>query len=1032
MRKFIFGLYEPNMFKDKFDYVTSPDILLKGKMLFDPNGLFSEVIWPYSDNARYVKLAGIDLSNSGVFIHPKMYETIKLRQKILYEAINGTQIVFDEEEKRFKKKENRNEEGMSGLHALNVIIHNLDKYEEGLNPLLYRLFKKYQDRVFIQSIFVLPPALRDVQIIKDNVQSTSELNPLYQKVMRYANTTRIPKNKILNQELSFTDLQKILRIQNTINSIYDEYKKTLGKKEGFIRQNVLAKRIDFSARAVIGVDPTLPINKVKIPYKIIMKLAEPFIAYHIFTNEKLLDAFRKAAGELVTENTFSKYMTRLKNGQGSQEAYNIIKKVIDEFIVGKYPVILKRDPSLHMLSWQGFEFECVDADTIFISPLIVSGFNADFDGDQMAVYFPLTIEAQREVREKMENRTVNPGNGSTETTPSQDAILGPYLMTKDKDGPNMTYLKYGDVSLKDLQINTQIPFNAIITYTGSLGKTQMTYGQYIYNMIFLRVFKEPYLGKVDKKVIKKHVDMARKKLNEKEFILLTKKIIEISGQVVNIMPITIHPEELNVPEDIKKLKEKILKEEDFITAQKRIQTEVMPKLKKWLKSKHSGLYYMIDSGARGSWSDVEQLLVAKGYIADGTGRISKDPIISSLVEGLEPQEVMKMGPATVKGTQDRSLGTQETGRLERELVFTAQDVVISKTKDCKTKNYVKLKVSDENFAKSLRYRYCQEIGLITDDNYEKIIGKEINLRSPLTCTAKDGVCPICYGTLYKVLKTENVGLVAGQSVGERGTQLIMKTFHTGGKAETDVDKIPYLSDFTEGIDEYIKQVKSEFFAEKDIKLIINMKHIDVNYSDTGILFIKNGFFTVVDADDEEKYVVVDLLKSPIDFGIDIIDNNNITVVDNEYVVELKKGQKIGDLVFTQKDMSTNVKYISNLFHAQLYNDNYVKLFTTLTSMYATMGVLSVHIEVIVSQMMRVKGKLEYKWRHYQDKEYEIISTRNVIYYESPDLAVGFQNISKALDIALTIDPPKERKPGPLEQFAFDELETSSKITDYLK
>jgi len=1027
-----FGLYEPNKFKDKFDYVTSPEITLKGRMTFDPNGIFSEVIWPYVDNQRYVKLAAIDLSNSGIFLHPKVYETIKNRQKVLYEAINGKSIYFDEKDQTFKiiKENNNNQKTFRGLYALNEILNNLEKYKEGVNPILYELFKKYKTDIFIQSIFVLPPALRDIQIVKDRISSTSDLNPLYQKLIRLSNSTRINPNKVLTTNLSFIDITKLYKIQQVINAIYQEEKMMLGKKEGFIRQNILAKRIDFSGRAVIGVDPKLPLNKVKIPCKIMMKLAEPFIAYHIFSNHKLLDQFREYAGELVTEYSFSKYMTKLRKGHGSKQAYDIIKKIIKEHIEGKIPVLLKRDPSLHMSSWQAFDFICTDDPIIYISPLIVSGFNADFDGDQMAVTIPLTVEAQREVREKMMNHFINAGNGSTETVPSQDAILGPYLMTKDSEGTNMTYLKYGDISLDELQINSQVPLNAVITYNGSLGKTQMKYGSYIYNMIFLKVFTEPYLGVVNKSVIKKHVDLARKKLNHEDFVKLMKKLVEISGYIVNLYPITIHPEELDVPEEIIAMKNKILKEYDFIEAEQKIKKEVMPKLKKWLKSKNSGLYYMIDSGARGSWSDVEQLLVAKGYIADGTGKISMKPIVSSLVEGLEPQEVMKMGPAAAKGTQDRSLGTQKTGELERELVFTAQSVVISETKDCKTQNYVVFKVESEDEAKALRYRYCQEIGLITDDNYEKIIGKTIHLRSPLTCIAKDGICEKCYGTLHKVLKTKNIGIVAGQSVGERGTQLIMKTFHTGGKAEVNISSIPYLSDKYPEINDLIKQVKETFYSKNNIKIIANTKDIDVSYIDGEYIFIKNGFFTVTDG---KKSVVVDLFEFPIDFGITInVDNDVVVETENyNYIINIPKDIAFGHLIFTQKDMSTSIKYISNLFHAKIYTDDYIKLYRTLANLYASMGVLSVHLEIIISQMMRVKGKLEFLWRHHQDKDYQIISTKNVIYYDSPVLSIGFQNIGKALDIALISDK-KHYVKGPLEKFALNEIEPETKFTDFLK
>ena len=1022
-----FGYYQPNEYNGSFDYVTSSEIILKGKSTFDPKGIFSEIIWPHSNEIRFTKLAAIDLSSTGIFLQPKLYETIKNRQKKLYEGLNGTYIALDPDSNTFVESDEDN--GIRGYKLLNEIIKNLDKYSKAVNPLIFEIIKNYKEKIFIQSIFVLPPSLRDIQIVEGRIQSTTPLNSAYQNLIRYSNRTSMSASKILKTNLSTVDLYKILKIQNLINEIYSYSKEMLKSKEGFIRQNVLAKRIDFSARAVIAVNPKLPLDKVQLPYKMVMKLMEPFIGHYIFKSQDNIDKFRQAAGELITEASFHKYTSKLKNGHGAKPAMDIIKAIIDKFIINKYPVLLKRDPSLHQTSWQAFEFTCTDDSVIYISPMIVQGFNADFDGDQMAATIPLTIEAQREVQEKMTNRFTRPGSGGLETPASQDIVLGMFMLTQEQNGP-MSNQKYGDIDLKSLKINNQITFNTNVRYSGSLGTMQMTYGNYIYNMLFRAVLDQPYIGVVNKKVLNKHLDLARRKLSPKLFVMLTQKLVELAAYAGNLYPISIAPDELDVPADIINLKNKILEQEDYLTAESRIKKEVLPKLKKYLKSIKSGLYYMAESGARGSWSDIEQILIAKGYIADGTGKILTEPIKSSFAEGLKPQEVLQMGSAAAKGTQDRSVGTQKTGALERELVFAAQNAVIAGN-NCGTTKFLEIKVESSAIASSLRYRFTKEFGLVTDDNYEKLIGKTVNVRSPIFCTDRKGICEKCYGTLWKTLKSKNVGIIAGQSIGERGTQLIMKTFHTGGKAESTADRTPYLADKYPDVSKFIKQIKQKYIAVEDMILEFDSKLISIKYTDD-TLFIKDGVFKVCDAN-HENCIEIDFEQFDIKFGIEITIDSTMEVDNSIYRYPVSKGDSFGVLIFTQEDLSTQVKYISNLLHGQIYQDDFLKLHGQLMNIYANVGVLSAHIEIILAQMMRSKKLPAIPWRLAQTDDYIITSIKNVIFFESPTLAVGFQDISKALDYALIREQSGvPHTAGPLEKFALDQIEPDSKISDYLK
>ena len=1011
------GLYEPNKIKN-IDFVTSADLFIKNKP--DPKGLYSELIWRYGNSENYSKVAGIDISKSGKYVQPKVLELIKQAQVKIYKAIMGIPVtitpsgVFNEGGDEYDEKH-----AIYGPAVLKYIYENIDNLENAINPRLMSFLKLYSlDEIMLSSIFVLPPALRPISYTDGNPSVNSQITLIYQSIIRFSNSLLISPEDIDSRAMDISIFRKWATLQKLIVSAFTEYKASISKKEGYIRSNVLGKRVDFSGRAVAAVNPDLKIDEIIVPYKIIAKVLEPFLAYRIFSNDTILSELRNKYNEILVENTFSRFTTNYKNNKLSPELETIIESVIDKYLVKKYPVIIKRDPSLHRSSLQSFNFTCSKDNVIYTSPLITEGFNLDYDGDKLGIFAPMSIEGQIDVKRKMQNKQTNVGSNSTLNSIKQDVALGIYILTKDSNQPdsNIVFNDTKPELLITKEHLSKIDIYQKIKYSGSKGKITITRGQYILNMI-LGKYAKLINYQVKGKELNSIINSILLDTNNNTLISnILDNLTKVSAYIVNLYPITISPDELNIPENITIKVKEIFKNNDYKSAEKLIASEIMPKIKKTLKQQNSGFYHMIESNARGSWSDVEQLLVAKGYVADAEGKVVNDPITSSIVEGLTPQEILKLGAPTSKGSADRSLNTAETGYLSRQLAYALNTLKIT-AKDCKTKHTFKIKILDKTHARSFIDRYVNG-SLITKDNYESIVGKSVNVRSPITCETKDGICSKCYGEFWKRINSKNIGINASTSLGERGTQLIMRTFHTGGKAQGSVDDINVLEP-----DSFLNQVGTKIYT-KDTAVVISIPNNskEFKYSKDKLL-ITSPEVIVSSASDSSITNKITLMKEN-NISIEFTINSDVEILHMNDSIQFTFPAKtnIATIVYMSRDMSKMVKYVQHLLSGK--DDDVTKLYDNIASIYSALNIQSVHYELLISHMNRVADNVYLLWRLNKKQPNKVISIKQIPFKESVLLGILYEDVGKALEEGLInskINKDKSNDLSPIEQLALGRI-----------
>ena len=692
---------------------------------------------------------------------------------------------------------------------------------------------------------VIPPELRPLVPLDGGRFATSDLNDLYRRV--------IIRNNRLKRLMEIKAPEVILRnekrmLQESVDSLFDNTRKSsavktdsnrplkslsdsLKGKQGRFRQNLLGKRVDYSARSVIVVGPELKMFECGLPKNMAAELYKPFVI------RKLIER-----GIVKTVKSAKKIIDKKEP---------VVWDILENVLKG-HPVLLNRAPTLHRLGIQAFQPKLIEGKAIQLHPLACTAFNADFDGDQMAVHLPLGPEAILEAQLLMlaSHNILNPANGSPITVPSQDMVLGLYYMTKLKlstdeekvEGEGLTFYSAEEVVIafnqKRVNLNAQIKIRA---------KDYNEAGELVYQII------ETTVGRV---LFNEAVPEKAGYINE----VLTKKALrEIIGKILKITSI---PETSEFLDNIKglgygfafrgglsfSLGDIIIPEEkqtmideaneqvkgiignynmglitnnerynqviDIWTSTNAGLTELAMKRIREDKQGFNSVYMMLDSGARGSKEQIRQLTGMRGLMAkpkkssSGGGEIIENPILSNFKEGLSILEYFISTHGARKGLADTALKTADAGYLTRRLVDVSQDVIVNE-EDCGTLRGVEVKAlkKNEEIVESLGERILGRIALndvidpsteellvatgdeITEEIVEKIEKapiESVEVRSPLTCEAKKGICVNCYGrnlaTNKLVQRGEAVGVVAAQSIGEPGTQLTLRTFHVGGIA----------------------------------------------------------------------------------------------------------------------------------------------------------------------------------------------------------------------------------------------------------
>ena len=700
--------------------------------------------------------------------------------------------------------------------------------------------------MIINVIPVIPPDLRPMVQLDGGRFATSDLNDLYRRVINRNN--RLKKLLDLGAPNIIVRNEKRM-LQEAVDALIDNGRRgrpvtgpgnrplkslsdMLKGKQGRFRQNLLGKRVDYSGRSVIVVGPELKMYQCGLPKEMALELFKPFV-------------MKKLVEDGVAHNIKSaKRMVERVNNQ----VWDILEEVITD-----HPVLLNRAPTLHRLGIQAFQPVLIEGRAIKLHPLVCTAYNADFDGDQMAVHVPLSVEAQAEARFLMlaANNIMKPSDGKPVCVPTQDMVLGSYYLTMDKDdseGERRVFASVDEAimaySVKELLIHEKIRVRMYREINGEMkhGIIDTTVGKIIFNESIPQDLgfvdrnnpKEQFNLEVDFLVTKKTLGTIIDKCYEvhgpTETSIMLDNIKALGYHYSSIGAVTVAASDMIVPEQ----KYVLLKEADetvdkiekmykrgFISEDERYERVI----EKWTKTteavadalmdsmdRFNPIFMMADSGARGSKSQIKQLAGMRGLMASPSGKIIEIPIRASFREGLEVLEYSISTHGARKGNADTALKTADSGYLTRRLVDVSQDVIV-REQDCGTTEglYVsEIKEGNEaieGLAERLHGRYTAEEVInpqtgevmIEADQYiekslaEKIAAtgiKKVKIRSVFTCRCRVGVCAKCYGmnmaTGQKINIGEAVGIIAAQSIGEPGTQLTMRTFHTGGVIGADI------------------------------------------------------------------------------------------------------------------------------------------------------------------------------------------------------------------------------------------------------
>ena len=703
---------------------------------------------------------------------------------------------------------------------------------------------------------VIPPDLRPMVQLDGGRFATSDLNDLYRRIINRNNRLR----RLL--ELGAPDI--IVRnekrmLQEAVDALIDNGRRgrpvtgpgnralkslsdMLKGKSGRFRQNLLGKRVDYSGRSVIVVGPELKIYQCGLPKEMAIELFKPFVMKELVAN-----------GTAHNIKNAKKMVERLQ-----PEVWDVLEEVIKE-----HPVMLNRAPTLHRLGIQAFEPILVEGKAIKLHPLVCTAYNADFDGDQMAVHLPLSVEAQAECRFLLlsPNNLLKPSDGGPVAVPSQDMVLGIYYLTQERPGVkgegkffknlNEAILAYENGVIT---LHSRIKVRVTKTIDGEVksGTVESTLGRFLFNEIIPQdlgfvdrsIPGNELLLEVDFLVGKKQNKQILEKVINTHGATVTAEVLDKikatgykystrAAMTVSISEMTVPPQKPQMIQEAQDTVDKITKnfKRGLITEEERYKEVVETwknmddALTKALLEgldKYNNIFMMADSGARGSDKQIKQLAGMRGLMADTTGRTIELPIKSNFREGLDVLEYFMSAHGARKGLSDTALRTADSGYLTRRLVDVSQQLSIHEV-DCVGKDaeipgmYVRAFMEGNEEIESLQERItgryvCEDIldkdgniivkanHMVTPKRAEKImkhgVGKdggpitEVKIRTILTCKSHIGVCAKCYGanmaTGEPVQVGEAVGIIAAQSIGEPGTQLTMRTFHTGGVAGGDI------------------------------------------------------------------------------------------------------------------------------------------------------------------------------------------------------------------------------------------------------
>ena len=858
-------------------------------------------------------------------------------------------------------------EGVTGQKRVRI-LKRLDVVES------FRISGNRPEWMILDVVPVIPPDIRPMVQLDGGRFATSDLNDLYRRVINRNN--RLKKLLELNApEIIIRNEKRML--QESVDALIDNGRRgrpvtgpnnralkslsdMLKGKQGRFRQNLLGKRVDYSGRSVIVVGPELKIYQCGLPKEMALELFKPFVMKRLVETkaEQNIKSARKAV-ERAKENVWDAL----------------------EVVIKGHPVMLNRAPTLHRLGIQAFEPVLVEGRAIKLHPLVCTAFNADFDGDQMAVHVPLSAEAQAEARFLMlaAGNLLKPSDGQPVAVPTQDMILGSYYLTLDKDGERgegKVFRNVDEVMMAYqtgvIELHSKIKVRRELEIDGEIktGIVDTTIGKIIFNnpipqdLGFVdrsnpdNLFKFEVDFLVGKGGLKKIIDACIKKHGTARTSMLLDDIkaqgykYSTKGAItVAVCDAVIPPEKKEIIAAAEKEVDEIREEymlglrseeeryEEILKIWNQATEDVTNKLQGNL-DRYNPIFMMADSGARGSMSQIRQLAGMRGLIANTSGKTIEIPIRANYREGLNILEYFISSRGARKGLADTALRTADSGYLTRRLVDVSQEVII-RDEDCGTTEGVEIfdiVASGSNVIEPLRERllgryllddFCDSNGnvlvskdvMMGDREADIIVEsgvKSIKIRSILSCRAKHGACRKCYGAnlanRMPVTVGEAVGIIAAQSIGEPGTQLTMRTFHTGGVAggEDITQGLPRVEELFEARRPKSLAIISEIDGEVRFEEIKNARHAVIYNKETG---------------DERTYLI------PFGFRVKVMEGDQI-----------RKGDKITDGAVNPHD-------ILDILGPEAVM-NYLISEVQMTYRLQGVEINDKHIEVIVRQMMR--------------------------------------------------------------------------------
>ncbi|SDK58479.1 DNA-directed RNA polymerase subunit beta' [Lacicoccus qingdaonensis] len=846
-------------------------------------------------------------------------------------GLEPKQLLSEREYREYYEKHGNTFTAKMGAEAIKELLQNVD-LEEELSQLrkelesatgqrLTRAIKRLEvvesfrnsgnnpEWMILDVLPIIPPEIRPMVQLDGGRFATSDLNDLYRRVINRNNRLK----RLLDLGAPGIIVQNEKRmLQESVDALIDNGRRgrpvtgpgnrplkslshMLKGKQGRFRQNLLGKRVDYSGRSVIVVGPNLKMYQCGLPKEMALELFKPFVMKELVEREMA---------------------TNIKNAKGKIERMESEVWDVLEDVIREHPVLLNRAPTLHRLGIQAFEAVLIEGRAIQLHPLVTTAYNADFDGDQMAVHVPLSKEAQAEARMLMlsAQNILNPKDGKPVVTPSQDMVLGNYYLTlerendkreghifKDANEVIMAYTngyvglhtrigvhagsleveKVSEENRGKVMLTTvgKIIFNEIMppsfpyinepTRTNLENKTPDEYfvqvgklgegglKEYYKDRPLVDPFDKGYLGQIIAEIFNKfHITETSVMLDLMKDLGF--KYSSRAGITVGVSDIVVLPDKQQIIDETEDKVEKVQKQfsRGLITENERYGTviELWTKAKDVIQEKLMNsldrlnpIFMMSDSGARGNASNFTQLAGMRGLMANPSGQIIELPITSSFREGLTVLEYFISTHGARKGLADTALKTADSGYLTRRLVDVAQDVIV-REKDCGTDKGLLVSALTEGseliepLIDRLEGRYAKETirnpetkeiivrsnDLITVEKSKEIVNsgiEEVYIRSAFTCNTRHGVCERCYGknlaTGEKVEVGEAVGTIAAQSIGEPGTQLTMRTFHTGGVAGSDITQgLPRIQELFEARNPKGQAVITEIGGEvTDIEVV---------------------------------------------------------------------------------------------------------------------------------------------------------------------------------------------------------------------